>query len=187
MTPVEPESGASSVPMSLWKKIVLGTILSVMVVSTAARAFVASGGESTKPQSELSSDLKSQGGSVNLPEILGIPGQTEVEPEPEPSSLEAALPYLSEGSFFALIGFALGYASKKIVKLMLIFLAIFFVGIQALSYGGVLSVDWQKFVDLLNDLILNLKENETLTEVLKDRVPTAGAMMAGYWLGFRRG
>ncbi len=70
---------------------------------------------------------------------------------------------------------------------MLIFLAIFFVGIQALSYGGVLSVDWQKFVDLLNDLILNLKENETLTEVLKDRVPTAGAMMAGYWLGFRRG
>lgn len=169
--------------MTLWKKIVLGTILSVMVVSMGARAWVASDSASSKSSSELSSGLTSQGGAQTLPEIFGIPGTAE----PEPTALETALPYLSEGSFFALIGFALGYASKKIVKLMLIFLAIFFLGIQAMSFGGILTVDWSKAVDMLNKLVLNLQENETITEVLKDKVPTAGAMFAGYWLGFRKG
>ena len=66
-------------------------------------------------------------------------------------------------------------------------LAVFFAGLQALSWSGVVTVDWGKAVDLANDLILNLKENETFTEVLKDRVPTVGALVAGYLLGFRRG
>jgi len=177
----------TTVAMTLWKKIVLGTIVSVMAVSAGARAWMASDPAPKATPSELSSSLTSDGGERTLPEILGIPVPGGTEPVPEPTSLEAALPYLTEGSFFALIGFALGYASKKVVKLMLIFLAIFFVGIQALSFGGVLTVDWSKAVDLLNSLILNLQENETVSEVLKDKVPTAGAMFAGYWLGFRRG
>lgn len=175
------------VAMTVWKKIVLGTILSVMAISTGARAWMASEPAPKPSNSELSSSLTSDGTEARLPEIFGIPIPGATEPEPEPTALETALPYFSEGSFFALIGFALGYASKKIVKLMLIFLAIFFIGIQAMSFGEILTVDWSKAVDLVNKLVLNLQENETITAVLKDKVPTAGAMFAGYWLGFRKG
>jgi uncharacterized membrane protein (Fun14 family) len=172
--------------MSRWNKIVLGTIVSVLVLSMGARALL---GSSEPPPGPAP---RSAQGSAVAPAglVAGVPGQGEsraAEPAPEPGALETALPYVSEGSFFALIGFALGYASKKVVKLMLIFLAIFFVAIQALSFGGVLTVDWSRAVELLNNLILNLNENETVGQVLKDKLPTAGALGAGYWLGFRKG
>ena len=46
---------------------------------------------------------------------------------------------------------------------------------------------WDKMIALLNDLILNLKQNQTLTEVLKDRIPTTSAFATGAFLGYRRG
>ncbi len=174
-------------PASKWKKIVFVAILSVMVLSTVARALMASSASEEPVQEQVDPALAPNSLTGGLPGILD-PNARKATPVPdEPTALETALPYLSEGSFFALIGFALGYTSKKLIKLMLIFLAIFFIGIQALSYSGVLEVDWSKAIDLANNLILNLKENETITEVLKDKLPTAGALIAGYWLGFRKG
>jgi len=35
--------------------------------------------------------------------------------------------------------------------------------------------------------VLNLKENQTLSQVLKDRIPTAGALTGGFALGYRKG
>jgi len=97
------------------------------------------------------------------------------------------MPYVTEGSFFALIGFALGYLSRKVVKVGLILLALLFVAVQGLSYAGVVAVDWDRALQLVNDLVLNLKENQTFTEVIKDRLPSAGGLVAGYALGFRKG
>jgi uncharacterized membrane protein (Fun14 family) len=51
----------------------------------------------------------------------------------------------------------------------------------------VVSVDWSRALDLFNDFVLNLKENQGLGEIIQDRIPTAGALLAGYWLGFRKG
>ena len=48
-------------------------------------------------------------------------------------------------------------------------------------------MDWSRAVSLVNDFVLNLKENETIGQVLKDRIPTAGALVGGYFLGFRKG
>ncbi len=73
------------------------------------------------------------------------------------------------------------------VKLALIVMAVFFVLLQLLTYGGVTTIDWGRLVDILNDWILNLKENQTITDVLTDRVPTAGSLIAGYFVGFRKG
>lgn len=106
---------------------------------------------------------------------------------PPPEGVERALPYVTEGSFFGLIGFALGYASRKFVKLGLILLALFFVGLQALVWTGSVSVDWQGVIGKLNALIFNLKENETATQFLTRRIPSAGGLVAGYLFGFRRG
>jgi uncharacterized membrane protein (Fun14 family) len=106
---------------------------------------------------------------------------------PGATPLERSLPYVTEGSFFGLIGFALGYASRKFVKVGLILVALFFVGLQALVWTGTVSVDWSGMVGKLNALLFNLQENETMTQFLARRVPSAGGMLAGYLVGFQRG
>jgi len=97
------------------------------------------------------------------------------------------MPYVTEGSFFALIGFALGYLSRKILKLALLLLALLFLAVQGLSYAEVVSIDWDRALQVFNDLVLNVKENQTLGEILKNRLPSAGGLTAGYLLGFRKG
>jgi len=116
--------------------------------------------------------------------FVSAPGAQDA---PEATPLERSLPYVTEGSFFGLIGFALGYASRKFVKLGLILLALFFVGLQALVWTGTVSVDWSGMVGKLNALVFNLKENESMTEFLTRRIPSASGMVVGYLIGFHRG
>ena len=170
-------------PLHQLQKAGLGVILAIFFCSLTARAFVGSGSDSSTSTST---------GSVSQGEALGLvaPGsnaETSALANPDPGSLESLLPYFSEGSFFGLIGFAVGYASRKVVKLILIFIAILFVALQLLVYGEIATIDWGRFVDVINGLILNLRENETLTEVLKNKIPTTGAFLGGLAIGFRRG
>ncbi len=111
----------------------------------------------------------------------------EREPSEPPTPLERSLPWVTEGSFFGLIGFALGYATRKIFKLALILVALFFIGLQALVWTGTVSVDWSGMIGKLNALLFNLKENESMTAFLTRRIPTAGGLLAGYLVGFQRG
>ncbi|MFH0947276.1 MAG: FUN14 domain-containing protein [Planctomycetota bacterium] len=139
------------------------------------------------------------GPATSSPGALGVHSMAPDQPVPSPelgidpdqggeqTTASEVMPYVTEGSFFALIGFALGYLSRKVVKLGLILLAVLFLAVQGLSYAEVVSVDWDRALQLVNDLVLNLKENQTVTEVLKDRLPSAGGLVAGYALGFRKG
>lgn len=113
--------------------------------------------------------------------------RSPAEEPPSSSVFEDALPYVTEGSLFALIGFALGYTTRKIFKIGLIVLAVAFIAIQALTYAKVASVDWGGLVDWLNRAVLNLKENDTVTQFVTRRVPSTGALLAGAALGFKRG
>ena len=113
-------------------------------------------------------------------------GATAQSQEP-PTPLERSLPYVTEGSLFGLIGFALGYATRKFVKVGLILLALFFIGLQALVWTETVTIDWSGLVGKLNTLIFNLKQDETATQFLTRHVPSGGGMLAGYLLGFKRG
>lgn len=126
---------------------------------------------------------------ASLPGVttLSAAASTDAPPGPEPSPLETALPYVTEGGFFAIVGFALGYASRKLLKLALLLIAVLFVAIQGLSSLDVLTVDWDKAVALANELVLNVKQDQSWMEWVKDRLPTTGGLAAGYALGFRRG
>jgi len=108
-------------------------------------------------------------------------------PETKPDALEGALPYVTEGSLFALIGFALGYTTRKIFKVGLVVIAVLFLALQALTYAEVATVDWGGLIDWLNNAIFNLKKNETVTEFVTRRIPSTGALVAGVFFGFKRG
>ena len=120
-----------------------------------------------------------------LPEPSEVPPSDQAPAEGD--TVEGALPIVSEASFFGLLGFALGYLARKVVKLGLLLMAVFFAALQGLSYLGVVTVDWGRGIEVFSDLVMNLQENQTLGEILMDRIPTTGALAAGYWVGFRKG
>jgi uncharacterized membrane protein (Fun14 family) len=164
------------------QKGLLFLLLAALVLSAGGRYALAQGW------------IGSSGGSGSSTKGLG-PGGTSLTGgslgkdagAPE-GGLEAALPVVTEASFFGLIGFALGYLSRKVFKVALIGIALFFLGLQGLVHFEVIEpVDWPLAIQKVNDFILNLKEKQTFTQWITGRVPTAGALTAGYLLGLKRG
>ena len=157
-------------------RLALLLVVVVLLGSVALRAFAGDRAQPADPNSPAG-----LGAASSL-----VEGGAVAEPEPS-DKLFAALPYLTEGSFFALIGFALGYASKKVVKVGLIVLALVFVALQGLVWADVAQVDWGGAAEKLNTLIFNMREDTSLGQWLRARVPSLGGLLAGYVLGFRRG
>lgn len=174
--PKEPERG-------LGRRGYAGLILvGVLVVSVAARALFFGGSGEQGPSSGSSSTLAPTG------LVPGEPGSgSGGESVPAESRARETVPIVTEAAFFGVIGFAVGYASRKAVKVGLFVLALLFVGLQVLSHLGILTIDWNRALEVTNQLVFNVKEGQTFTEVMKDRIPSVGALVAGYFLGFRRG
>lgn len=182
--PRKPPAAPGPRPMSPFKKAVLALLVLIFVGSVGARAVLGSG----QPDAPSPASRPAATPDGFLPGVRqGGAQDPGAAPQEEPAGIEGWLPLLTEGSFFALIGFALGFATKKLVKLLLIFVALFFVGVQALVHAEVMTVDWGQAIDWLNRMVLNLREDQPFTEVLKEKVPTLGALLTGYVLGFRRG
>ena len=170
---------AAQAGLTAAQKVAVGALSGVLTLSVGARALLGSGGP--PPAST---------GGTNPEGAMGLvapAGQAPPAEQAPPGALEEMLPYFSEASFFGLIGFAVGYAGRKFVKLAMILLAVFFVLLQVMIYSDVATVDWGRVIDLVNTLILNLKENQTLSAILLDKVPTTGAFVGGVVLGFRKG
>ncbi len=172
----DPGSEKTLTPLQRASLVLLGLIF---LGSVGARLATGGPSDTDRPQGAV---------APALGHGLVAPGQTgSASAAAEPEGLERFLPYLTEGSLFALLGFAVGYATRKVVKLLLIVIAVLFVLVQLLSSKGMLDMDWGGLLDWLNALVFNLKENQTVSEVLTDRIPTSGAFLLGVVLGFRRG
>ena len=171
--------------MSGYHKAVLAVICLVLFGSVGARAWYSSQASDPAARSSAgASDLTDPQGF--FPTGGSAPGASAGEPA-EPDPIQDALPAVTEGSFFALIGFALGYTTKKIFKVGLILVALIFVAIQLLVHFDVVDVDWNALVASLNDWVMNLREDGTVQQLLTDRIPSAGGLAGGYLLGFRKG
>ncbi len=170
-------SSASATGPTTLQKVVLGLLAVLLVGSIAVRAALApDAGAATSESTVLA-----PGASA-----LTAGGAT-AEASESPEGLEKYLPYLTEASFFGLIGFALGYTTRKIVKILLILMAVLFLGTQAGVQAGWFEVDWDGVIAQLNEWVFNLKENATFTDFLTDRVPSAAALLAGWVVGFKKG
>ncbi len=176
------------------RTIVFILISVVLVGSVGARILFAksdgtlestvSSSESSGKRSNLTGDSLVAGSPSGGDGEAGSGAESRSETE---SVARGALPIVSEASFFGLIGFALGYTSRKLVKIGFVVIALAFVGLQALSFSGVVTIDWQRLIDIVNAFVLNINQNDSIGEILKDRIPSAGALVGGYFLGFRKG
>ena len=93
-------------------------------------------------------------------------------------------------TFGGAAGVAVGYTAKKAAKGMAVILGIVFILIQALTYYGLITVNWGSFEARATALWMD-SHGETLPtrfwEMLTNNLPFGGTFVAGFMIGFNKG
>jgi uncharacterized membrane protein (Fun14 family) len=106
------------------------------------------------------------------------------------------------GGFFA--GILIGYALKKIIKLVAVIVGLFLAGLAYLQYQQVASIDWDKLQSLsaaaastiVNSTTtsevsvagMNVSDSHTLIAAMSNfGIPLTGSMAMGFAVGFMKG
>ncbi len=87
-----------------------------------------------------------------------------------------------------LIGFAVGYALKKILKLAIIVIGLFIGVLFALDYLGIVEVHYDKLLYYANLVVHKFLgfSNAVYSHVVAS-IPMAAGFIAGFILGFKKG
>jgi uncharacterized membrane protein (Fun14 family) len=102
------------------------------------------------------------------------------------------------GGFF--VGVLIGYALKKVVKIVAIVVGLFFVGLAYLQYQQIVNIDWNKLQPLSQNAAItvlnaskyipgltNVSGHTTNLPMTDLGIPLTGSMAVGFTLGFVRG
>ncbi len=87
-----------------------------------------------------------------------------------------------------ILGFAVGYALKKLLKLVLLLLGLLTLALLALEYYGVISINYHRFVELINQAINATRT--TVSGILPHAIASfsfAGPFALGLAIGFKVG
>jgi uncharacterized membrane protein (Fun14 family) len=87
-----------------------------------------------------------------------------------------------------ILGFSAGYALKKLVKVVLLVLGVFTVGLLVLAYYGIIAVNWDKLALLVERALAGAQATTySIQSFVIASIPFAGAFTAGFILGFKYG
>jgi uncharacterized membrane protein (Fun14 family) len=91
-------------------------------------------------------------------------------------------------------GFLVGYAIKKVIKIVLIIAGLMIVAIVGLGYQQYVSVDWTKIQEAGSGLMGNVSSSnipgteQSISSVMAAfGIPLVGSLAAGFILGFIKG
>jgi len=88
------------------------------------------------------------------------------------------------------IGFVIGYATKKMLILLLIVVGLFFALLQLLAYQGFITINWEKFQITLSNLADKLPEyavENPLPDFLFIGLPFGASFAVGLLVGLKIG
>src|SRR5919106_282517 len=95
------------------------------------------------------------------------------------------------GGFFG--GLFLGFALKKVVKLIAVVVGLFIAGLAYLQYQQIASIDWNRIETLASSALGNVttdisNNQEAATLAMSNSgIPLTGSMSAGFSVGFMKG
>ena len=104
------------------------------------------------------------------------------------------------GGFFA--GILIGYALKKVVKVVAVVVGLFFAGLVYLQYQQIIDIKWAKLQEVSQNAVTtlanattqipgfsgtNAAEHTTALAMTNFGIPLTGSMSMGFAIGFLRG
>jgi uncharacterized membrane protein (Fun14 family) len=85
------------------------------------------------------------------------------------------------------LGFIVGYAVKKLTKIIAVLAGIFALLLIYLGYEGVISVNYDKLAEMLQKLIGTADQASNLLIPIIANLPFAGSFIAGAAIGLKLG
>jgi uncharacterized membrane protein (Fun14 family) len=95
------------------------------------------------------------------------------------------------GTFGACIGYAVKKVAKIVIKITAVIAGLYFASLAGLSYAGYITINFDKMAQLLSqgmvyaEQVIGLLSNALSS--ISNAIPASGAFMAGLLLGFNKG
>jgi len=96
-------------------------------------------------------------------------------------------PLVSELGVGGVGGFVVGYALKKIAKMMAIGLGLIFVTLQYLAYRGLIIIDYSAMREWALELMGQSAEFQSIVTDFVAHIPFGASFAVGLYLGMKKG
>ena len=113
-----------------------------------------------------------------------IPGRKSISMSEQTSFLTPLVTQLGVGG---IIGLCMGYALKKVAKIVAAIIGLFALGLIYLESQGLISVDWLGVQAWGNTALSGLGQMEGVLGVLISNLPFAGGAIVGFGIGIKMG
>jgi uncharacterized membrane protein (Fun14 family) len=100
---------------------------------------------------------------------------------------ELVPPILFQLGAGGILGFIVGYAIKKVSKILAVIAGLFALALLYLGYTGIISVDYTKLTELIEELLKSLGEASQLLSQIAANLPFAGSFAVAAVLGLKKG
>jgi uncharacterized membrane protein (Fun14 family) len=96
-------------------------------------------------------------------------------------------PLLTQLGVGGVVGLCIGYALKKIAKIVAVIIGIFSLGLIYLESQGLISVDWLGVEAWGNTALASLGQMEGVLGTILSNLPFAGGAVIGFGIGVKMG
>lgn len=103
------------------------------------------------------------------------------------SSTDILAPMISELGIGGVGGFIVGYALKKVARIVAIFLGLGFVALQYLAYRGFIIINYEAMRDWVLNLTGQTAGIQSLAADLIVHIPFGASFGLGFALGLKKG
>jgi len=100
---------------------------------------------------------------------------------------EVFLPIAYQLGAGGVLGFVVGYAIKKMLKILAVILGLFALAIIYLGYSGIIQVNYEKFAELIERTYIGAGQASQWMTPIIAHLPFAGSFLAGIALGLKVG
>jgi len=100
---------------------------------------------------------------------------------------EVLTPIVTQLGIGAVGGFIVGYALKKVTKIVAVIIGLFLVALIYLVNKGIITIDYGKFEDAILNALGGAGTTLGWLATLIAHLPFAGAFGLGFFLGFKIG
>ena len=99
---------------------------------------------------------------------------------------ELVIPVVYQLGVGGIGGFFVGYAIRKVAKIVAVFLGIFLLSLIFLAHIGAINVNYDKLTEVLSKLAIPEQAAELLIPILAN-LPFAGSFTVAFIIGLKKG
>ncbi|MEM3736626.1 MAG: FUN14 domain-containing protein [Candidatus Bathyarchaeia archaeon] len=96
-------------------------------------------------------------------------------------------PLIAQLGFGGSVGFIVGFALKKIMKIFIVLVGVFFVALQYLAYIGFIEIKYEKFAEAAEGWLATFQGELSALSILAANIPFVGSFIVGLALGLKTG